>query len=273
MPARSIPLGSVCSTRPYRRISTGGAVQTSGATRTILGGNHRSHCTISPDRYSLQSAGSAGVNNGRNSATLARSTNAERVHPIRSAITVAGIVGVFDNNARICGSNTSTTDPARARSYFGGPSEANAARTVFLATPQLAGDRLNRHLLRLMEPSNLGPILHADHSLTLTEGVNVHSAPKGQYSGSIDTRKDAPTMNRTKANPANTREWFPDACLPTKLSLQSDLGSSHGRWRASNEPEPTSVFPDCLGACCRPFDQLTCHPRDEHAYQGRCHYV
>jgi len=66
---------------------------------------------------------------------LARSTDADRVHPIRSAITVAGIVGVLDSNARICGSNASTTDPAGARSYFGGPSEDNAARTVFLATP------------------------------------------------------------------------------------------------------------------------------------------
>ena len=116
-------------------VSTGGAVQTSGATRTILGGNHRSHCTISPGWYSVRSAGSGGANNGRSSATLARSTDADRVHPIRSAITVAGIVGVLDSNARICGSNASTTDPAGARSYFGGPSEDNAARTVFLATP------------------------------------------------------------------------------------------------------------------------------------------
>ena len=37
-----------------------------------------------------------------------------------------------------------------------------------------------------MEPSDLGPILHADHSLTLTEGVNFRSAPGGQYSGGID---------------------------------------------------------------------------------------
>jgi len=116
-------------------VSTGGAAHTSSATRTTLGGNHRSHCTISPGRYSVRSAGSAGANNGRSSATLARSTEGDRVHPIRSAITVAGIVGVLANNARICGSNASTTDPARARSYFGGPSEDNAARTVFLATP------------------------------------------------------------------------------------------------------------------------------------------
>ncbi len=55
------------------------------------------------------------------------------------------------------------------------------------------------------------------------------------------TRKDAPTMNRTGANPANTRDWSPDAYSRTKLGLESDLGTSHGCSRASNEPEPTPV--------------------------------
>jgi hypothetical protein len=35
----------------------------------------------------------------------------------------------------MCGSTSSTIDPAGVRSYFGGPSEAIAARTVFLETP------------------------------------------------------------------------------------------------------------------------------------------
>ncbi|KXO91673.1 hypothetical protein AXK61_24050 [Tsukamurella pseudospumae] len=55
--------------------------------------------------------------------------------PIRCAITVAGIVGHCDSNTRICGSNASTTEPTRALLYFGGRSDANAARTVFLAMP------------------------------------------------------------------------------------------------------------------------------------------
>ena len=48
-------------------------------------------------------------------------------------------------------------------------------------------------------------------------------------------------MNRTGVNPANTRQWSPDACSPTKLGLESDLGTSHGCSRASNESEPTPV--------------------------------
>jgi len=55
--------------------------------------------------------------------------------PIRSAITVAGIVGTARSSSRIHGSNPSTTDPTGRRTYLGGPSLASAAFTVFLATP------------------------------------------------------------------------------------------------------------------------------------------
>jgi hypothetical protein len=54
-----------------------------------------------------------------------------RVHPTRSAITVAGIVGTSLRWARIASSNASTAEPAGLRSYFGGPYEAKAVRTVF----------------------------------------------------------------------------------------------------------------------------------------------
>ena len=48
-------------------------------------------------------------------------------------------------------------------------------------------------------------------------------------------------MVHTGAKRTNTRQWFPDAYLATRLSLQSDLGSNHGCWHASNEPEPTPI--------------------------------
>jgi hypothetical protein len=41
----------------------------------------------------VREAGSGGRYTGRNSATRAESTRIDRVHPIRSAITVAGILG------------------------------------------------------------------------------------------------------------------------------------------------------------------------------------
>jgi hypothetical protein len=63
-----------------------------------------------------------------------RSTRIERVQPIRSAITVASIVGYACSNSRICGSTASTIDPAGRRRHAGAASLANAERTVFRLT-------------------------------------------------------------------------------------------------------------------------------------------
>ena len=100
-----------------------------------MSGNQKSHCAISPAAYAVRDAGSGGRYAGRSSATRPDSTRIDRSQPIRSAITVAGIAGYARSSSRIRGSTASTIDPARARSYFGGPSLAIAARTVFLDTP------------------------------------------------------------------------------------------------------------------------------------------
>jgi hypothetical protein len=63
------------------------------------------------------------------------STVSPRSQPIRSAITVAGILGYAFSNSRILGSTPSTADPAGRRTYLGGASDATAVRTVFLETP------------------------------------------------------------------------------------------------------------------------------------------
>ena len=135
-------------------VNTGGLASTCGATGTTSPGNHRSHCTISPAAYMVRSAGSGGLNNGRSNATRARNTDAECSHPIRSAITVAGIAGNSVNNRRIPGSNPSTREPCSALEYLGGVSAANAERTVFLANPNRraialtprCSDRFNRRI-------------------------------------------------------------------------------------------------------------------------------
>lgn len=77
---------------------------------------------------------------GRISASFFVSGDIEYGHLIRSAITGAGIVGHSFNKPRICGSKASATRPRGARSYFGGRSEFNVARTVFRATPSRRGD-------------------------------------------------------------------------------------------------------------------------------------
>jgi hypothetical protein len=58
---------------------------------------------------------SGGRYTGRSSATRADSTRIEWVQPIRSAITVAGILGYARSNSRTRGSTASTIDPARLR--------------------------------------------------------------------------------------------------------------------------------------------------------------
>ena len=71
---------------------------------------------------------------GRSSATRVRSVRPEYGHPIRSAITLAGIDGYDASSSRTRGSNPSATDPRGSRTYLGGPSERSAARTVFRDT-------------------------------------------------------------------------------------------------------------------------------------------
>jgi hypothetical protein len=63
----------------------------------------------------VRDAGSGGRYTGRSSATRPESTRIEYDQPIRSAITVAGIVGVACNNSRIRGSTASTTDSRGGR--------------------------------------------------------------------------------------------------------------------------------------------------------------
>jgi len=134
----------------------------------------------------VRSAGSAGPNNGRSCATRPRSTDAECSQPTRSAITVAGISGNSLSNDRIRGSNASTFDPAGARTYRGGTSEANAARTVFRANPK------RRAIVLIPNFSDLcNRRISAQSSTLITpslcpRGVKLHSAARGQCSLSID---------------------------------------------------------------------------------------
>ncbi len=119
-----------------------------------MSGNQKSCWPISPATYWVREAGSGGRYTGRSSATRRESTRIERVQPIRSAITVAGIVGHAASNSRIRGSTASTIEPAAARAYFGGSSEANAAFTVFFEHPitraitliGIRSDRCNRRI-------------------------------------------------------------------------------------------------------------------------------
>ena len=122
---------------PHTIVSTGScfAVRTCpNPAGTTASGNQKSHCASSPAAYLVRDAGSAGKYAGRSSATRPLSVRIEYGHPIRSAITVAGMSGTARSSSRIRDSNPSATDPAGARSYRGGPADRTAARTVFRET-------------------------------------------------------------------------------------------------------------------------------------------
>ena len=88
-----------------------------------------------PSRTAVHDARSGGKHTGRSPRTRCLSTLNPRVQPIRSAITVAGILGHAASNPRIRGSTPSTIDPHATHRYRGSPSAASARRTVRLATP------------------------------------------------------------------------------------------------------------------------------------------
>jgi hypothetical protein len=81
------------------------------------------------------------------------------VQPTRSAITVAGMSGVVVNRCRTNDSNGVNDVGTAGRSYFGGPSEANARSTVDLPIPRSRATLTLRNTVG-HQPPNQSPILH-----------------------------------------------------------------------------------------------------------------
>jgi len=123
----------------------------------------------------------------------------DRVQPIRSAITVAGIVGIDRNNSRIRGSNSSTTDPAGTRSYRGGPAAANAAFTVFREIPinratseiDTPSDRCNRRISAQSSTLNTRFLPGSVQPRLSRKLVNFQLPRSGQYSVAADNFRDS----------------------------------------------------------------------------------
>src|SRR6185437_15148772 len=91
-------------------------------------------------------------------------------------------------------SNASTADPAGLRSYFGGPSEASADRTVFrdifnVLAIVLIGNPSARCSLRISAQSstdNNSLLLSARKAETQTKGVKIRASTRGQFSDDAD---------------------------------------------------------------------------------------
>jgi hypothetical protein len=122
------------------------------------------------------------------------STVSECRQPIRSAITVAGIVGHAASSSRIRGSTPSTIDPRGVRWYRGGPSAASARFTVFFEQPitlataliGMCSARCSRRISAQSSTLNtsLPPRLDSSQGL---RGVNFQASPGGQLSRVSDS--------------------------------------------------------------------------------------
>jgi hypothetical protein len=116
-------------------------------------------------------------------------------HPIRSAITVHGIVGYAANNSRIRGSNASATDPNGRRTYRGGPALASAKRTVFREIPKTraisefdnSSARLSRRISA--QSSTLSTRFLPGSTTARVSGklLKIRLPHPVQYSGAVDT--------------------------------------------------------------------------------------
>jgi hypothetical protein len=108
---------------------------------------------------------------------------------------LAGIIGNAISNSRIRGSNPSATGPFGSRSYFGGPSDRSAARTVFRDTS------LIRAICLIGMPSaRWSRLISAQSSTSITcflpdpiririsgRGVKIRLPRRGEYSASADS--------------------------------------------------------------------------------------
>lgn len=154
----------------------------------------------------------------RSSRTRSLSTVIPRSHPIRSAITVAGIVGVSRSSSRICTSTASTTEPLAGRSYFGGRSLASARLTVFFEMPRCRaiariGICSARCSLRISAQSSTQitlSLLTSDQDqdqAKITKWVTFDPPSEGQDSSDADTDPYMPTncgtqVSRRRSHPA-----------------------------------------------------------------------
>ncbi|MER5458657.1 isocitrate/isopropylmalate family dehydrogenase [Micromonospora sp. NPDC002389] len=102
------------------------------------------------------------------------------------------------------------------RIYPGDEREAAVQQAVFTRTgvqrvARFAAnltDGLDRHPLRPVQPTDLRPVLHAQHLPMLPEGVKIQPEPRGQFSGGADTRQRLPrvarrTGHRPRPRPGN----------------------------------------------------------------------
>ena len=98
------------------------------------------------------------------------------LQPIRSAITVAGIAGNSRNNSSTCRLHGVDDRPRRRPLIARRPLRPQRRPHRVARHTQPAGDRLDPHPLRPMQPTDLSPLVHVDHSPCLLARLEPGSA-------------------------------------------------------------------------------------------------
>lgn len=180
-PPRRLGSNSASSQReyPHTIVSTGNCAADRACpnpTATSVGGNHRSHCAISPATYWVRLAGSGGKNTGRSS--------------------------------RICGSTASTIDPVRCRWYLGWRIRGQRTLHRVLRTPTtlaitligIPSARCNRRISAQSSTDNTpSPPPGSTRARIRAKGVNIRASTRGQFSrvgDSNDPRRTAAETGR-----------------------------------------------------------------------------
>ena len=141
----------------------------------------------------------------------------DRVQPIRSAITVDGIVGTACSNSRILGSTASTHRPGAVARYRGGPSDANAARTVFFEIPNtraitligIRSARCNRRISAQSSTDNTPCPPPARCEPECRAGGQNSAAAQGQFSRAVDAIRSGSGFCTSSHCPVDywARQW------------------------------------------------------------------
>src|SRR6185437_14622412 len=105
------------------------------------------------------------------------------------------ILGYARSTSLIRGSTASTIDPAGLRSYFGGASEANAARTVLREHPttratseiDICSARCNRRISAQSSTLNTHFLPGSDRARLSAQVVNFRVPRPVQFSRAVDT--------------------------------------------------------------------------------------
>jgi hypothetical protein len=154
---------------PDSIVNSGGRATYLKPTGISTAGTHKSHCANSPEAKDVREARSLGASSGRSAVTRSRSTVIDRDQPIRSAITVAGISRELREQRADPRLELIHRRPLRRPLILRRIIRPQSPLHRVPRDPQPASDRLDRRPLRSMKTTDLGPVLHGDHSPIVEE--------------------------------------------------------------------------------------------------------